>query len=168
MPPGHNFAFPTAGHRRGDATNTHDFPEHAEQPDRAVDPTDDLARISKAAPDAVVLIDEAYIEFGGTSFIPYLSQFPNVLLGRTFLGLRSRGPAHRRGDRAIDRCSTPSERHPPVQHQRRRPGRARCGSAGSRLPALHAAQVEESRERLYDACRRLGWSSGPAPLITCS
>ena len=27
-----------AGHRRGDATNAHDFPEHAEQPDRAVDP----------------------------------------------------------------------------------------------------------------------------------
>ena len=32
----------------------------------------------------MVLIDEAYIEFGGASFIPYLSQFPNVLLGRTF------------------------------------------------------------------------------------
>src|SRR5688572_32488067 len=44
----------------------------------------DLARICEAAPHAVVLIDEAYIEFGGTTFLPYLTRHPNVLLGRTF------------------------------------------------------------------------------------
>jgi histidinol-phosphate aminotransferase len=32
----------------------------------------------------VVLIDEAYIEFGGATFLPELAKFPNVLIGRTF------------------------------------------------------------------------------------
>lgn len=45
---------------------------------------DDLLRVARAAPDAVVFIDEAYIEFGGTSFLPELHRHPNVLVGRTF------------------------------------------------------------------------------------
>ncbi len=36
-------------------------------------PLDDLRRIADAAPHAVVLIDEAYIEFGGQSFLPELA-----------------------------------------------------------------------------------------------
>ena len=31
-----------------------------------------------------MLIDEAYIEFGGESFLPQLRAYPNVLVGRTF------------------------------------------------------------------------------------
>jgi len=34
----------------------------------------DLARIAEAAPDAIVLIDEAYIEFGGESFLPHVAR----------------------------------------------------------------------------------------------
>ena len=44
----------------------------------------DLRRIADAAPHAVVLIDEAYIEFGGETFLPELPRYPNVLIGRTF------------------------------------------------------------------------------------
>ena len=47
-------------------------------------PIPDLARIAEAAPGAIVLIDEAYIEFGGETFLPHLAQFSNVLVGRTF------------------------------------------------------------------------------------
>ena len=42
-------------------------------------PIDDLRRIADAAPHAVVLIDEAYIEFGGQTFLPELPRYPNVL-----------------------------------------------------------------------------------------
>src|SRR5256885_8732567 len=35
-------------------------------------------------PDAIVFVDEAYAEFSGTSFIPELDAFPNVIVGRTF------------------------------------------------------------------------------------
>src|SRR6185369_17065950 len=47
-------------------------------------PMADLRRIADAAPNAVVLIDEAYIEFGGRSFLPDLARYSNVLIGRTF------------------------------------------------------------------------------------
>ena len=33
---------------------------------------------------ALLLLDEAYVEFGGDSFIPHLDAFPNVVVGRTF------------------------------------------------------------------------------------
>jgi histidinol-phosphate aminotransferase len=33
---------------------------------------------------AVVFVDEAYAEFSGTTFIPELPDFPNVIVGRTF------------------------------------------------------------------------------------
>jgi len=35
-------------------------------------------------PGAVVFVDEAYAEFAGTSFIPELASFTNVIVGRTF------------------------------------------------------------------------------------
>src|SRR5688572_32418126 len=44
----------------------------------------DLRRIAAAAPRAIVLVDEAYIEFGGETFLPDLAAYPNVLVGRTF------------------------------------------------------------------------------------
>src|SRR6185436_2758603 len=47
-------------------------------------PVADLKQIASAAPHAIVLIDEAYIEFGGETFLPELKHFPNVLVGRTF------------------------------------------------------------------------------------
>jgi len=34
--------------------------------------------------DAVVFIDEAYVDFGGETFVPRLRQFSNVIVGRTF------------------------------------------------------------------------------------
>src|SRR5688572_21776983 len=44
----------------------------------------DLRRIAAAAPRAIVLVDEAYIEFGGDTFLPELAAHSNVLIGRTF------------------------------------------------------------------------------------
>ncbi len=41
-----------------------------------------LAR--EVPPEAIVFVDEAYAEFSGTSFIPELASFANVIVGRTF------------------------------------------------------------------------------------
>jgi len=40
--------------------------------------------ILKAAPDAAVLIDEAYYEFFGTTALGLIDAFPNLFIGRTF------------------------------------------------------------------------------------
>ena len=123
----------------------------------------DLERISRAAPDAVVLIDEAYIEFGGTTFLPNLRGFPNVPLGRTFS--KAYGLAGLRVGVVIG--------HPRVLD----PVRAVTlpfninGVALAAIPAAlgdveflprYASQVRESRERLYEACRRLGLEYWPS------
>lgn len=44
----------------------------------------DLERILLAAPDAAVLVDEAYFEFHGETMMPRLSDFPNLFVARTF------------------------------------------------------------------------------------
>src|SRR5439155_25724576 len=48
-------------------------------------PLEAIRQIAKRVPSqAVVFVDEAYSEFAGTTFIPELASFPNVIVGRTF------------------------------------------------------------------------------------
>ncbi|WP_035957647.1 histidinol-phosphate transaminase [Bryobacter aggregatus] len=43
-----------------------------------------MERILDAAPQAAVLIDEAYYEFCGITMLPYLNEYPNLFVSRTF------------------------------------------------------------------------------------
>jgi histidinol-phosphate aminotransferase len=48
-------------------------------------PLDAIRQVARRVPtEAVVFVDEAYAEFAGTTFIPELADFPNVIVGRTF------------------------------------------------------------------------------------
>lgn len=42
-----------------------------------------LRRILEGNPDVVVIVDEAYIDFGGTSALPLLEEYPNLLVVQT-------------------------------------------------------------------------------------
>ena len=124
----------------------------------------DIRRIADAAGrSAIVLVDEAYIEFGGESFLPALPEYPTVLVGRTFskayglagmrLGVLIGQPAALDPVRAV---TLPFNINAVALA-------ALDAALGDRefLPR-YAAQVRESRERLYAACRRLGlryWES---------
>jgi histidinol-phosphate aminotransferase len=117
----------------------------------------DLKRIAQAAPHAVVLIDEAYIEFGGTSFLPELPAHPNVLIGRTFS--KAYGLAGMRVGILIGQPQVLD----PVRAVTL-PFNINGVAIAATLAALqdteflpqYAAQVAESREQLYAACDRLG------------
>jgi histidinol-phosphate aminotransferase len=124
---------------------------------------DDLERIAAAAPHAIVLIDEAYIEFGGASFLPRLRSYPNVLVGRTFS--KAYGLAGMRLGVLIGQPpALDPVRAVTLPFNINAVARAALQAAledTTFLPA-YAAQVRESRERLYAACRRLGlryWES---------
>jgi histidinol-phosphate aminotransferase len=122
-----------------------------------------LQRIADAALHAVVLVDEAYIEFGGTSFLPQLSRYPNVLVGRTFS--KAYGLAGMRVGILIGQPAALD----PVRAVTL-PFNINAVAMAATLAALeddqflphYARQVAQSRTRLYDACNRLGlpfWKS---------
>ena len=120
-------------------------------------PLQDLRRIAEAAPHAVVLIDEAYIEFGGETFLPDLAAYPNVLIGRTFS--KAYGLAGMRVGIVIGRPQALD----PVRMVTL-PFNINGVAIAATLAALedhdflpaYAEQVAQSRRRIYDACNRLG------------
>ena len=52
-------------------------------------PLDAIADLLSAHPDQAVVIDEAYVDFGGESAIPLVDRFPNLLVVQTFSKSRS-------------------------------------------------------------------------------
>lgn len=47
-------------------------------------PLEDLERVVSSNPDSLVLIDEAYVDFGGETALPLLQRYDNLLIVRTF------------------------------------------------------------------------------------
>lgn len=162
--PGASLAFPTQGVLDAITPRTRMiFLNTPNNPTGELIPVDDLARIAAAAPHAVVLVDEAYIEFGGESFLPELPRFPNVLIGRTFS--KAYGLAGMRLGVVIGQPpALDPVRAVTLPFNINAVGLAALQAAledREFLPA-YAAQVHDSRERVYAACDRLGlryWKS---------
>ena len=159
VPPGPGFAFPTEDVLGAITPRTRIvFLNTPNNPTGQLIALSDLERIAGAAPDALVLIDEAYIEFGGETFIPRLTRYPNVLVGRTFskaYGLAGMRVGLLIGQaRALDAVRAVTL-----------PFNINAVAIAATLAALedrdflpaYAAEVAESRRRLYEACARLGF-----------
>lgn len=52
-------------------------------------PLAQIQAVLRDNPDVIVIVDEAYIDFGGTSALPLLRQFDNLLIAQTFSKSRS-------------------------------------------------------------------------------
>ena len=47
-------------------------------------PLVDIEQLARAAPAALIVVDEAYIDFGGQSALPLVAEHPNIAVVRTF------------------------------------------------------------------------------------
>ena len=52
-------------------------------------PLDAVEEIIKANPDVIVVVDEAYIDFGGETALPFIHKYDNVIVVQTFSKSRS-------------------------------------------------------------------------------
>jgi histidinol-phosphate aminotransferase len=123
-------------------------------------------------PEAVVLVDEAYAEFAGVTFIPELDAFPNVLVGRTFS--KAFGLAGLRIGCLVGAPETvdPIRRAVPVYSVSVAAVAAVQAALGD-LDYVNAylRQVDESKALLYAACDRLGlkyWKSAANFVLVCA
>jgi histidinol-phosphate aminotransferase len=123
-------------------------------------------------PGAVVLVDEAYAEFAGTSFIPELDAFPNVIVGRTFS--KAFGLAGLRIGCLVGAPATmDSIRRAIPVYSVNIAAVVAIEAALEDLDHLHGylQQVAESKAMLYTACDRLGmryWTSASNFVLVCA
>ena len=160
IPPQPAFAFPMepllAAISAGDAT---DLPRPIRTTRRVSRyPPELVEQIAESAPNAIVLVDEAYADFSGRTQIgPPLDRRRNLIVGRTFAkahglaGLRAGALASaiRRRSRAFDACcrrsaSTCAPRSRSMRRLQDRP-----------YLDWFVAQSVQSRDLIYDFCRRL-------------
>ncbi|MBM3780190.1 MAG: aminotransferase class I/II-fold pyridoxal phosphate-dependent enzyme [Acidobacteria bacterium] len=137
--------------------NTPHNPTGSEIPIRAI------AEVCAAAPHALVLVDEAYQDFGQTSCISALPSWPNAIVGRTFS--KAYGLAGLRIGALIGAPAllAPMKRATPV-FTLSTPAVTALETAlqhdGYRL--AYVDQVRQSRQRTYDVCARLGLRCWPS------
>ncbi len=136
-------------------------------------PLDAIRTIARRVPpDAVVLVDEAYAEFSGRTFIPDLQAYPNVIVGRTFS--KAYGLAGLRIGCLVGAPDAlePIRRAVPVYS-------VNIAAVVAVQAALddqayldrYLRQVTESKTLLYAACDRLGltyWQSDANFVLVCA
>jgi histidinol-phosphate aminotransferase len=85
IPAGQDFAFPTDEILRRVSAKTRLIAvANPNNPTGSAAATDDLLRIARSAPDAALLIDEAYFEFHGETLLGRWKEQPNIFVARTF------------------------------------------------------------------------------------
>jgi histidinol-phosphate aminotransferase len=127
-------------------------------------PAGAVEQIAGAAPEALVLLDEAYAEFSGRSLIgPLLDRYRNLLVGRTFA--KAYGLAGLRIGALVghpDLIASIRARQPPYAVN----AAAACGLVAAlqaqETTARAVAAARASKDRIYDWCRRRGLTYWPS------
>jgi histidinol-phosphate aminotransferase len=124
----------------------------------------DLEAVAAALPaGALLFIDEAYVDFARGSFLPRLEQFPNVVIGRTFA--KAYGLAALRVGCVVgwpETISLVRRTIPPYSLNVCALEGLLAAIADRDYQRWYCGQVAESRELVYESCRRLGLAWWPS------
>lgn len=116
-----------------------------------------IASLAAEAPDATILVDEAYIDFGGESVVPWLDARRNLIVGRTFA--KAYGLAALRAGCLIAHPDTLAPLREMVPPYTLNVAAAAALRAAIRDRAWHDRYVGESRasrEMIYGFCEARG------------
>jgi histidinol-phosphate aminotransferase len=163
--PGPNLAFPldaVVGAVRQDTRLV--FLCSPNNPSGAALPPSAVSRVASAVPGgALVFLDEAYADFASGTFLPFLSDHTNVIVGRTFA--KAYGLAALRIGCIVARPETLARLQrviPPYNLNVCAVEGLRAAIRDQEYTRWYCGQVAESRERVYEACRRLGFRYWPS------
>lgn len=127
-------------------------------------PPGQIQQVAEAAPDAVILVDEAYADFSKRSLIgTFLDQFRNVVVGRTFA--KAHGLAGLRVGALVahPNALAPLRRVlPPYSLNICAVVALEAALADRAYVEGYVAQAAESRALIYDWCRSRGFTCWPS------
>jgi histidinol-phosphate/aromatic aminotransferase/cobyric acid decarboxylase-like protein/imidazoleglycerol phosphate dehydratase HisB len=131
-----------------------------ENPTGKVTPAAELVALARANPTAAVVVDEAYVEYGGETVVPFLAECPNLIVLRTMS--KAFGYAALRVGYAIAAPATAA-----VLEARRAPApisapAARIAAAALRDPRYDLGAEIGERERVREALVAAGFEAPPA------
>ena len=169
-----DFSFPLDAVLRAIGPGTHVvFLTNPNNPTGVAISRDAILNVAERANPALVLLDEAYIDFGGGSLLgdPALVDLPNVIIGRTFA--KAYGLAGLRVGALIGQPQTlaPLRRiAPPYSLNVFAAGVLPAALADAEYYEWYLAQVRESKALLYQALERRGvrhWPSAANFVLAC-
>ena len=165
VPAGPDFAYPLEGVLKAITPNTRMvYVNNPNNPSGQPVPQAAIRRVAREAGHALVFVDEAYHDFLGENFLSEASDYPNVIVGRTFskafglagmrVGVMIASPA----------VLAPIRRAMPLFNLNVVAVAAlRAAIADTEFRSWYVAQANESKELVYAACERAGlryWRSG--------
>jgi len=129
-------------------------------PTGEVTPAAELVELARRHPKAAVVVDEAYVEYGGDSVVPWLDECPNLIVLRTMS--KAFGYAALRVGYAVATPATAA-----VLEARRAPApiaapAARIAAAALRDPRHDVPNEIAERERVREALVAVGFEAPPA------
>jgi histidinol-phosphate aminotransferase len=163
VPPAPDFSFPLEGVRA--ATHV-DFVclTNPNNPTGQLVSTDDIASVSsELGPGALLLVDEAYIQFGGETFLERLADHPNVIVGRTFA--KAFGLAGIRAGCLVAHPETLAPIRavlPPYSVNALAVTALEAALGDREYVDWYGREVQASRVLIYEMCRRTGLTFWPS------
>jgi histidinol-phosphate aminotransferase len=127
-----------------------------------------VAGLAGAIPGVTVLVDEAYIDFGGATLLPFLDTHRNIVIGRTFA--KAYGLAALRAGCLIAHPDTLGPVRATLSPYNLNVAAAAALRAAIQDSAWHARYVEQSRtsrRMIYDFCdaRGIGYYESAANFV---